>query len=339
MARFGGKAIGVFGLCLAMLLGGCSLGTADDQRKASELAERRYPGLLQVVGARTLFPQTGGSEITFAIADDPDAVARLRIDSSKDDCDGRPCEHALTEAVDAARARATELRSMLSTFDGCGHQVVGIGPSGMDPWIIAAPTNATMTGIAEALGDCVRRWTQDRAARGIALPANAETLSVNLVEPTVAVGRPLPDPAMPTALRLIDRKLQAALSERPYLVATYKVRDRIADPAVASMRIVRPFAEEQEFGQKVRDAVGAWLRASNPAIVVTGYTGIWYLQPGTVDRLDGYVLFCDQPDRAGRCLGDHAVAVTVDPAGSPVGDIKVFRDVRTGDGSLRLPVW
>jgi hypothetical protein len=49
------------------------------------------------------------------------------------------------------------------------------------------------------------------------------------------------------------------------------------------------------------------------------------------------MLFCDRPDERKQCLGGHAVAVTTDLNGRPVGEPRVIRDVREGNGRLRLP--
>lgn len=72
-------------------------------------------------------------------------------------------------------------------------------------------------------------------------------------------------------------------------------------------------------------------------MTVTGYQGVWRLEPGTVDRLKGYVLFCEGPVDPRGCLGDHAVAVTADLQGNPVGEFQMIRNVREGRGPLRLP--
>ncbi len=77
---------------LMVLAGACGvLDTDEDRRAAEELADKTLPGQLKAIGARTLFPGTGGSEVTFAVADDRDAVVRLRIDDSKGTCDGKEC--------------------------------------------------------------------------------------------------------------------------------------------------------------------------------------------------------------------------------------------------------
>lgn len=65
---------------LAVLLGACGVvDTKDDRRAAEELAEKHFPGQLRAIGARTLFPGSGGSEVTFAVTDDRDASFDLVV--------------------------------------------------------------------------------------------------------------------------------------------------------------------------------------------------------------------------------------------------------------------
>ncbi|WP_327232817.1 hypothetical protein OG349_01530 [Streptomyces sp. NBC_01317] len=67
--------------------------------------------------------------------------------------------------------------------------------------------------------------------------------------------------------RLTDPALLAALSRRPYCTATYRMRHGVIDPAAGSAWMTRPYAEEEEeeFGRTVREAVGTWLRTSDPS--------------------------------------------------------------------------
>ncbi len=106
---------GVLTGSLAVLLGACGVvGTEDDRRAAEELAEKHHPGQLTAIGARTLFPGTGGSEVTFAVTDDRDAVVRLRIDTDKARgglCDGKDCAGVLADAVRRGSRPRTSVRS------------------------------------------------------------------------------------------------------------------------------------------------------------------------------------------------------------------------------------
>ncbi|WP_239081429.1 hypothetical protein [Streptomyces sp. SID9727] len=53
--------------------------TKEDRAYAEELAETYCPGVLRVIEAHTPVPHSGGSEITFAMTDDSDAVVRMRV--------------------------------------------------------------------------------------------------------------------------------------------------------------------------------------------------------------------------------------------------------------------
>ncbi|MDJ0462616.1 hypothetical protein [Streptomyces sp. H27-C3] len=134
-----------------------------------------------------------------------------------------------------------------------------------------------------------------------------------------------------------DSKPLGALSGHPYYRVGYPWRDGTVDPGSGVASLVRPFEEKERFGEDVRENVAPWLRESHPDAVLSTYTGVRRLVPGRVDRLKGDTLFCDRPDERKRCLGRHAVAVTTDLKGKPVGEPKVIRDARIGNGSLRLP--
>lgn len=153
-------------------------------------------------------------------------------------------------------------------------------PSSGPPWIVALPSNATVTRVLRDIGTCVRRWTEADARSGGT--AHARDASVNIASPSVARHRPAGRKPPPTAVR-------------------------------------------------------ARLRASHPDVVVSEFHGVWRLEPGTVDRLTGYVLYCERPDGEKRCLGDRAAAVSTDVRGEPVGVLREIGKVREGRGALRLP--
>ncbi|MYS56100.1 hypothetical protein GTW46_39660, partial [Streptomyces sp. SID6013] len=101
--RWPGRVAGsLAALLVGLLAGGCAaFGTDDDVRRARELADDLYPGELDVVDARPLFPEATGSEVTLSVAGDPDAAVRFRVDAAEDRCDGGPdCADALRAAVD-----------------------------------------------------------------------------------------------------------------------------------------------------------------------------------------------------------------------------------------------
>ncbi|WP_067464158.1 SCO7460 family lipoprotein [Actinomadura macra] len=350
MSRSGraGLRSSVLGSCIALvalLAGGCALGTGDDKKHAVELAERLYPGQLRLIGARTLFPQSTGSEVTFAVKDDPDAVVRLRIDSGKGNCERERCEGALTEAVTRGRKQAAEFRLMRSAFERCGHPIIGLGPTASEPWVAATLTNDNVTAVLGELGRCAVGWSASLTAAGsppqsdgsYGLPVGARALRVKVVRPDVAQRRPAADPAWPTLARLTTSKLQAALAKRTYFTAAFTLRDGRDDPVTSGIAISRTFEDRQAFGRRVQKHVGDRLRLTRPGVALSSYNGVWSLEPGRIDRFTGYVLFCDEPAHDRTCLGDHAVRVTVDDNGVPVSDLQIIRGVREGNGPLRLP--
>ncbi|WP_156725170.1 SCO7460 family lipoprotein [Streptomyces apocyni] len=324
---------------LALACVGCGvLSTKEDQRRASALANELFPGKLEVISAKSLFPATLGSEVAFRLTDDADAVVRLRVDRQGDTCGREDCERALTKAVADARARARDLRTLTTAFADCGYEVhaVGQGHSVTQPWVVAAPTNATVTSVLAEIGACVEQWSRSRAAQDVPPPASGTT-SVLVTAPEALRDRPTGGDDRPTLMRMTDPKLLGALSRGAYYRVSYPWRDGVADPGSGAAYLVRPVAERDRFGAEVREGVTPWLTASRPEAVLSTYTGAWRLLPGRVDRVKGYVLYCDEPDGRRRCLGQHAVAVTTDLSGKLIGEPTEVRDVRIGNGALRLP--
>ncbi|MEU2654724.1 hypothetical protein ABZ615_05320 [Streptomyces sp. NPDC007325] len=328
---------GVLALVLALLgATGCgALTSGDDRKRAEEIAERVAPGELEVVDVRNLFPQDGGAEVSFRMKDDPDAWVRLRVDASKDDCAGRPCEDRLEGALAQARRDAGDFRLMRREFAACGYEVHGLSADGTGPWIAARVDAETVRPLVASVGDCLERWTR---ARGGAAPAY---LSVKVAPPERVAGLP-GDAGHPTLMRLSSGRRLAALGDGTY----HRIGFRSADGRIAldsgEVDLVMPFDERERFGAAVRDAARTWLREEAaprlPEAAVSEYTGVWKLLPGRVDRVGGWVLYCERPEgERPVCLGRHALAVTASLDGGLVGEPRVFRGVRDGDGPLGLP--
>ncbi|MFA3875540.1 SCO7460 family lipoprotein [Streptomyces sp. MMCC 100] len=338
--RVGGSLVA---LLAGLLVTGCAaFDTDDDVRRARELADELYPGELDVVDARILFPETTGSEVTLSIADDPYAAVRFRVDAAKDRCDGGPdCADALRKAVDRARREAGQLRAMREAFDGCGHPVLATDEKLTAPWIEARVTDETLDDVLTRVGACAQRWVTARAEQD---PRVAKGwVTVNVAAPGTADGLPAAKSALPAVLRFTHGPRLAALAGRPYYVAAYPVGDdagRTVDAASAGLRIVSPFEERQAFSRRIDASVLPALRATYPDAVTSGGagTGVWRLEPGTVHRMRGYVLFCERPPADGKqCFGDLAALVTSDPKGRDAEVVRVLTDIRDEHGVLRLP--
>ncbi|MFI1223671.1 MULTISPECIES: SCO7460 family lipoprotein [unclassified Streptomyces] len=324
---------------LVLLMGACGVvDTKDDRRAAEELAEKHFPGQLKAIGARTLFPGSGGSEVTFAVADDRDAVVRLRIDTDRADeglCDRKDCAVALARAVQHGRQQADDFRTLKSAFDSCGYEVIALDTTGTPPYVVAELTNANVTKVLREIGDCVQRWVTASGADSTL--AKAVGSYVNVVSPAVADRRDRGKDSWPTMMRLTRSNLLASLTKHAYHSASYEIEAGRVDTA-GSARIVRPFRERQKFGDTVQNAVREQLRATYPRVVMSSYQWIWRLEPGRIDRQTGYVLFCPEPGARGQCVNsDDAALVTTDEHGNPVGKIRLVHDVREGTGALRLP--
>ncbi|MEU2246726.1 hypothetical protein [Streptomyces sp. NPDC019224] len=326
---------GALACALALALAGCGVVTTKEDRKyAEKLADTYYPGVLRVIETHTLVPHASGSEIVFAMNDNPDAVVRMRVNADAGTCNTHDCRGVMDEAVKRGRREAAALRVLVDAFRRCGHEVIAVDPSTGAPWIAASPTNATVSALLKEVGSCARRWKE---AAGGTNGAEVRGASVNLVSPSVARGRPAGRKSQPTAMRLSATPLLGALSSHAYYVAGYTATDGHVDPSSGSARIVPPFEERQKFAAAVHGAVKDRLRTAHPRVQVSDYDGVWVLEPGTVDRLTGYVLYCEEPDGEKSCLGDRAVLVTTDPDGKPVGELRHVGKVREGRGPLRLP--
>jgi hypothetical protein len=336
-------AAGLVAALLAMPATGCAaFSTGDDEQRARELAEELFPGELTVIGARILFPESTGSEITFSVVGNPDAVVRLRIDAAKNRCEGRTgCAAALRKAVGQARRDAARMRTMLDAFENCGYRVLATDEKWREPWVEAQPTNADVGDVVAGIGACVQRWVTAGARRqATPLP---RWVSVQLAAPQTVRGLPAAKHTQPTSLRLSDRRRLAALEKRPYYVISYPFAQDDAhrvDTASAQMRIVSPLEVRQAFSRRVEAGVLPQLRATYPHAVTTGGAGlgVWMLQPGTVDRVRGRVLFCRRPPADGkRCMGDAAAVVIADADGDSASVTGVLTDIRDEHGVVRLP--
>lgn len=242
----------------------------------------------------------------------------------------------------SSRADAVEFRLLTREFAACGYEVHGIRPAVSDPWIAARVDGTTVRPVLASVGACLARWSRARAADPTAGAVEPpRSFSVHLAAPETARGLPDGDAALPSLARLSTSKRMGALSKRTYIRASYPWTAAGIDAESGVASLVRPFAEQQRFGRAVRGAAETWLRTEGPrlpAAVAAEYTGVWRLVPGRVDRVQGWVLYCDRPEgERPVCLGRHALAVTADLDGRLVGEPRVFRDVREGNGPLLLP--
>ncbi|WP_330242051.1 SCO7460 family lipoprotein [Streptomyces sp. NBC_00525] len=334
--RAGVSVAGVLTGALALALTGCGVVTTtkEDRAYAEKLAETHYPGLLRVIEAHTLIPEASGSEVVFAMTDNPDAVVRIRVDAEAGTCNTHGCREVLDKAVERGRQEGAAVRALVDTFRRCGHEVLAVDPQTGAPWIAASLTNSTVSTLIADLGGCARQW-KEAAPRSDGDAVKGA--SVNVVSPSVAAKRRKAPKSQPTAMRLSGSSLRASLGSHAYYSVGYGAKDGRVDPSSGSARIVRPFKERQEFAAAVHSAVADRLRADHPRVQVSDFEWVWRLEPGTVDRVTGYVLYCEEPDGEKSCLGDLAVLVTTDLEGNPVGELRHVGKVREGRGPLRLP--
>lgn len=305
-------------LASVALLGAC--GRGDAQRTGQAAVDRIFPGDLTVIGARSLGLAGPGYRLTAALRDDPDAAVRFVLRPSDDDCGpGSVCEEQIRTAVRLARAEATGLRALLGAFASCGHPIIGLRSAAT----IAARVDDDSVGpLVADLDRCVAAWT---TARGDALGERAR-LDLDIVDPDVAAAAPVPDPALPTAARLDDDELFAALTSRSRYTASITVIDGRPEPVASVLRPVLEFDEKQAFDAPVVRAATEWMRQSGivadpglPPFVLDDATR---LIPGSTQRLRVYVALCTPPCPDG---GDNAaVALTVDRAGTGAADFRLL---------------
>ena len=304
MGTFAGTLIGLLGAAIGVTT------TPRDRRRARRVAQRALPGRLRVVSARTLFPASAGSEVVFALHDDPDAFARLRVAGAE------PAEEAVRQAVTEAEAAAENWRALDSAFREGGHRVHALDRPVADPWVSAELTNDTLAEVLAGLVPCLNR---------------AGLSSLLIAAPQTVAELPAADSRLPTLLRLTDRRLLAALSgHRTY----HRLSSTEGTPVLS---LVRPFVRQQFYESRAAASAGRWLAGAVPGAEVTAVLGISRLLPGRVDRVRGYVVFRDEPEQGRLPLGNHALLVTTDLDGELAAEPTVLREVRAGRGPLRLP--
>lgn len=302
----------------AVMLLGRAAGTPAARRArrlAEQAAEAAYPGRLAVISARPCFPASGGAEIVFRVLDDQDAVVRLTVDRAA------PSPGRIGEAVEDGLAAARKWRALDAALRQGGHEVHALGRVVADPWIAADPADDTVTGLLAGLRDCLARRP------------DAPPTSVLIAHPSVV--RRLPrerDPSLPTLLRLTARRRLAALSgKQPYYRASF------GSAGAMELSLVHPFALWQRYEAAVTAGAAEWLARVSPGAAVTAVMSLTRLVPGRVDRLRVQVVFRDGPGEGHDRLGSHVLAATTDLDGTLIGEPAVIRDVRDGNGPLRLP--
>jgi hypothetical protein len=338
-------------VALAVLVSGCGTGGEEDRGRAGELAEEVYPGELTVIGSRSLFPADDGSEVTFAVKGDPDAVVRLRVDDEKGTCDRRSaCAPALRAAREKAETEAEAWRALKREFARCDFDVLGvkIGGTLVEPWIASEVNDGNVEALLLKIGTCLEQYGQvvsrPRPQQGPTPSPGASpgaprtavppaTVTVNIVSPSVVGDLPRGGKDRPTLVGKTSTELHAALSRRTHHAAAYRWADGGIAPEPEYARLVMPFEEKQEFLETVHTNVAGWLRPYEPDVVVSEYAGLWRLVEGSADRMAGYVQYCDEP-RGERpaCVGDHTLHVTADRSGRLVGEPVGTRKLRA-DGS------
>lgn len=306
-----------------MLFGGAvgMLTTRRARRLAVRAGERLFPGRLRVIGAKPLFPASGGAEIILGVCDDRDAVVRLRVER------GEPTDEAVVKAVEDGLAAAEAWRGLNEAFRDGGYQVHAVGRVVAEPWIAAEPHNGTVDAMLTRIGECLAR-----------VPATVPATSVLIAHPDLVRNLRDRDPGAPTLLRMNARRRLAALSgQRPYYRASFEWRDGAPVPGSGRLGLVRPFEDGQRFAAAVEASAAGWLAEAIPEATVCSATGVWRLLPDRIDRLTGFVLYRDEPEPGPVHLGKHALRVTTDLDGGLVGAPTVLPDVREGRGALRLP--
>ncbi|MEV4311230.1 hypothetical protein [Actinocrispum sp. NPDC049592] len=320
------------------LLAACGVGDAKaDVRTAQELADRLFPGQLTVIGSRSLFPQDTGSEVTFAVRGDPDAIVRLAVRSDKTDIDQK-----MRDAVDLGRAQAAELRTALKVFRDCGHEIVGIGEIpfvntsfNLTVWIASPITNTTVTRLIGSLDDCVVKWRDARSNSESPWRSKVGNITLNILSaqqpPT------LPITTGPTYQKLTDRSLAEVLAGSPHHSGLITPGRSLGDVLAPAMS----FDEGQKFGAAMETAARDWLAAAiltpKPRLGRYLSTGNRLL-PGTADKMRTYVTVCFSPSEKLPCPDEGAIALTVDLATKMTTDFTLVRTIRDKDGKYTYPI-
>ncbi len=265
----------------------------------------RFAGQLRMVAERSMFPHSTGSEFTFAVVGERDAVVRLRVEQGTD------VASALAEAVAAARAGAVALRRQLTIFAAHGFPVIGLDRR---PWLAVELTDENVDERLRAIGAAVAEWAGGSA--------------VVITSPGVAARAPDHDD-LPTPLRLTHPRRMRVLLAAPAYVATFTA-------GAPKLTVYRSYEPRTVFQERVFAAATAWLRHTRPEAVVVQAFGGWTLLPGQVTRSTGHILFADRPVPP-RTRPNHAITVTVDQNGNLVDTPTIHEHVRDERGVVRIP--
>lgn len=296
------------------------LRSRGDRRRAAALGREVFPGRLKVLGSRTLFPQAAGSEVFLGLADDADAVVRLRVE------DDLPAEDALREAVARALGDAAAWRTLKSAFAEGGYEIHALERLVARPWVSVEVTNENVAEVTAALAACLDRWQPGEPGA-----------DVFVAPPAALPGLPRAKAGLPEPLGLTATPRLAVLAgRRPYLRLS---RDPAGGPALS---LELPFPLRESYTAAVSASVTRWLAGAFPGtedVAVTRVMGAGRLLPGRVDRIEGHVLFRDEPLENRFGLGKHALRVVTDLDGTLIGEPAVLRDVRDENGVLTIPLF
>lgn len=277
--------------------------TRKHRAQVRQAVAARFPGRLRMVGERSLFPQSTGSEFTFAFTGDRDVLVRLRVSHGTDV--GAALDLAVAEALTAAE----ELRRQLAVFAAHGFPVIGLDRR---PWLAVELTDENVEERLRAVGAAVAEWGGNL---------------VVITSPGVAARAPDHED-LPTPLRLGHPGRLRVLTSAPAFLASYQ-GDR---PTLA---VTRAYEPRTVFEERVFASATTWLHRTRPKAVVLRVFGVWTLLPGQVTRSTGHLLFADHPARDQR--PEHAITVTVDQNGNLLDTPTIHDNVRDDRGAVRIP--
>lgn len=298
-------------LCALLILPACA-GRKEAETVALDLAERLYPGALEVHGSQL---QKNYYAVTLAVKGDPVTRIRLHMTSDLMDCAaGNPCEDSFRQAYETGLARGIELKSIDTAFRSCGLPALSAesytdGP-GLIPVIATPLTDASEANLIRRLTECAHLYATTLQENG-RRPHQA-TLNLRLLRIT---GTPPPPP--PEALGF-HHTIPADLLTAPSYMLSFSYTDTAAEPGAL---IFSPlFRLRQQMAEQAAAAARHMQDAGDltlpPQLFLTQMTR----DPDRIGLVHAYLTACTpaamQPNR---------------PCQSPDAAIRISHDFDTGN--------
>lgn len=320
---------------------GCGENKQASVEAAERLAERLYPGRLEIYDTRWRLDEDRGHDVVFAIKGDPVTRIRLAVDKDPAACvAASPCEDRFRAAYEEGVARAGELRAIERSFRACGTPVLSIDELRLQqppksPQTLAVRvtlamelTTATRAAAEAQLATCVAGFGRERA--GLPWSDRGAYVTAQII-PAAQSGEIAPPEPLTFEARPPTGEKNAAFYAQPFKLE--------GETAMAlPLRFAPRYSEFRKLENEIAARAEAFLREAG--LDKAGGQGLVFratLDPVRVDVIRGYVLACSVKPEKPPCRADVAVRFRHDFSSGETAEFELLRDIRDARNVIFLP--